>query len=130
MEEIIGRIVDWALTGTGDGAFSNGDALAVLQILILLYAFRDRIFARVSLRQIDARTALIESKVSSLTVAVSALGDVGQKFDRLREQFTHLNGVVQGAVGRRASFPGSVEATTVGREDDAGRILKTRGSES
>lgn len=130
MEEAINRVLDWALTGTGGGAFSNGDALAVLQILILLYAFRDRIFARVSLRQIDARAKAIESQVSSLAVTVNALGDVGQKFDRLREQFTHLNGVVQGAVGRRASFPGAVEATTVGRVDDEGRILKASGDES
>lgn len=64
MEEIAHRILDWALTG--DQAFSNGDALAVIQIIVLLYAFRDRFFRGVSLQNIDAQIQGINREVSDL----------------------------------------------------------------
>ncbi len=64
MVDVIHRILDWAIIG--ENAFSNGDALAVAQIVILLYAFRDRFFTGFSLQRLTRDVERMEKHLSNL----------------------------------------------------------------
>ena len=64
MIDVLNRVLDWAITG--DNAFSNGDALAVVQIVILLYAFRDRFFTGFSLQRLTRDVERMEKHLGSL----------------------------------------------------------------
>ena len=62
---VVHMLLEWALTG--QDAFSNGDALALLQIVILLYAFRDRIFRHVSLQELEKDVNVLRNEVSAVS---------------------------------------------------------------
>ena len=64
MVGVLNRVLDWAITG--DNAFSNGDALAVIQIVILLYAFRDRFFTGFSLQRLTKDVERIEKHLNGV----------------------------------------------------------------
>ena len=77
MEEILHRVLDWALTG--EDAFSNGDLLAVVQICILLYAFRDRLFSRISLQQLGTQVAGLKADVQRVDSQTHFISGMLQK---------------------------------------------------
>lgn len=61
---ILNRVLDWAITG--QNAFSNGDALAIIQIIILLYAFRDRFFTGFSLQRLTKDVERMEKHLNGV----------------------------------------------------------------
>ena len=99
---VINRLLDWALTG--ENAFSNGDALAVLQIGILLYAFRDRIFARVTIDKLHASSQKL-----------------GADVEELRSEVRQLRAVVEGFLA--AILKRTPDVAPKDRPDDSSRIL-------